>query len=708
MMSVKGWLLDAYIEGSRAVLWLKTESGEAVSLRDRYRSSFYLKPRKEAEPESLQRILESHPNISDVRLERKYLDLHMKRKAEVLKVEVNHPSALSRVISDVKKLHMAEKFFNTDLLHIQQYLFGMDLPPTCRLKAEYDSNLQLNRIKILDDDLEIKPPSFTKLLFKAEVEDAFSKRQEKRIKRIIILEGSSPIIFDGGEDSILESFQKHVIEKDPDFLIAENVEEQLSLMRSRAISHGYALQLGRATARGSIHVKGRVCMDLKRFLAYGIEGVCERSRWTIVPPRLSCRWPAGKTIDSRQCYEALKRGVIIPDEGGFHIYHASALETAIKDRGGLVIAPKAGLHENVAELDFESMFPSIMVKHNISYETVSPDGIDSSHKGLLPALIETILYRRLRLKHLRNKFPEGSQEWLWCENRQKALKEILVCIYGYSGCFANRFGNVRCYEETNRLARETLLKAINIALDRGFSVIYGDSDSLFVKKPEASREDYAELADTLSSATGLPITLNRHYKFIVFLKQKAKPHAEAARRYYGRLMTGRIHCRGIDLRRGDTPPYIREFQEKLIKILLDAESTEEILKRRIQIAINYVSDARSKILRGTVPPSKLAIRRTLRRNPSKYRSRQPHVIAAEQLELAGGKSVDKGTIEFLYVSAKHRNPYRRVAPIANELKHYDREKYAELLLKAAETILGPIQEMLSLNGSLNQGLVKFF
>jgi DNA polymerase elongation subunit (family B) len=476
-------------------------------------------------------------------------------------------------------------------------------------------------------------------------------------------------------------------------------------MRSRAISNGCALHLGRTPEDGGFSVKGRVCMDLKRFLAYGIEGACERSRWTMAPPGLACRWPAGKTIDSRQRYEALKRGILIPNRGRFHIYGGSALETAIRDRGGLVIAPKAGLHENVAELDFESMFPSIMVKHNISYETVAQDGIDASRKGLLPALIETVLYRRLRLKHLRNAFPEGSLEWFWCENRQKALKEILVCIYGYSGCFANRFGNVKCFEETNRLARETLLKAMNIALDRGFEVIYGDSDSLFVKKSGALREDYEELA-ALSSATGLPITLSRHYRFVVFLKQKAKLHAEA-RRYYGRLMDGKIYCRGVEMRRGDTPLYIREFQERLIEILLDAETKEEVLKRRVKMAINYVSEVRRKILRGKVSPADLAFSRVLRRKPSEYRSRQPHAVAAEQLTLASGKAVSKGVIEFLYVNSKHKNPYRRVAPNTPGLKRYDREKYADLILKAAETILSPIREKLSFNGPLSYGLDRF-
>jgi DNA polymerase elongation subunit (family B) len=214
MMSVEGWLLDGYIEGSDAVLWLKTPDGEAVSLRDRYRPCFYLKPKLEVEAERLQILLERHPNIIGVELERKYLTLQMSRKAEVLKVEVNHPSAMSRVISDMEKLHVVEEFFNTDLLHIQRYIFSRDLPPTCRLKAEYDRGRRLRKINTLDDEYEIRLPPFTKLIFKAEVEDALSRHGETRIARITVLEDGSPIIFDGSEEAILESFQEYVRERE--------------------------------------------------------------------------------------------------------------------------------------------------------------------------------------------------------------------------------------------------------------------------------------------------------------------------------------------------------------------------------------------------------------------------------------------------------------------------------------------------------------
>ena len=239
---------------------------------------------------------------------------------------------------------------------------------------------------------------------------------------------------------------------------------------------------------------------------------------------------------SRQCFEALKRGILLPKTRGFFKYAVTAKDTIFRDRGGLILSPKAGLHENVAELDFESMFPQIIIRNNISYETVTPHFIDKTKEGFLGELTKKFLDRRLYFKHLRKNFSKGSRERVWCEQRQLALKGILVCIYGYSGCFANRFNNVAAYEEINRIVRETLVKTMNIAMREGFEVIYADSDSVFVKRKDASRGDYERLAEVISNEVKLPIALNHHFKYLVLLTQEADPDLEATRRYFRKLM----------------------------------------------------------------------------------------------------------------------------------------------------------------------------
>jgi len=699
MPHIEGWILDVYVEDDRTVLWVKTADGRALRLTDRYTPSFYMKPRDDIMVEWLIKVLEEHPHIVEVREEFKYLSLNANCRSRVLHVFVDSARNFRAVLNDVRGLGAAEAYFNIDLLHVQRYLFEKDLPPTCMASIAYDDECRLRSFSILDDSSEIEPPPFTTMIFDISIEGRSRKTRSSPVTMITVYDlDLRPIeAFDGPEASVLQSFAEYIEDADPDFLVASNVEESLTRILMRARRCGLNIQLGREKANVyklkrllPYALKGRSYMDLDVLLSIGLEGLVERSRWTFAPPRLTAKWPAGKIIDSRQCYEAMRRDVLIPESYGFYQYPQTVKETIFRDRGGLIFSPKVGLHENVGELDFESMYPNIIVRYNISYETASPDGIDQSRKGLLPCLVETVLARRLYFKHLREKFPKDSKKWRLCDNRQKALKNILVCIYGYSGCFANRFGNVRCYEEINRLARENLIKAVNIALGEGYEVIYGDSDSLFVKRKDATREDYEDLAEKIRRKTGLPIRLDHHYKFLVFLRQSSDESFEAARRYYGKLKDGSLYYRGIELRRHDIPAFMKEFQEKLISILFDADSAEEILTIQLEKAIDYVLETCRKIRRREVPVEKLIIRKVMRKEAGEYRCKLPHVIAALQASQRGKPIRSGDVVSLIYVNAKHKNPFRRVIPADMMLlkQYYDRERYVEMVLNVAETILG--------------------
>jgi len=701
MLHVEGWILDVYIEGDEAFLWVKTVSGAALRLTDKYTPSFYIKLNEGVEIERLTNILETHPSIIEAREEEKYTSLNMEYRSKVIHISIDSARNLNKVVCDIDKLGVVEAHYNTDLLHVQHYLYQKHLPPTSKASITYSEHGKLCSIQVLDDSSEIKPPPFTTLIFDAQINCKMlspNVESDPVSKITVFNEDLKPIAsFEGEEKRLLKTFVEYVRRADPDFLVARNIEEALTYILTRARINGLNLQLGRENVN-ILKIKrllpyayrGRVCLDLETFLTIGAEGVVERSRWTFAPPGLAAKWPAGRTIDSRQCYEALKRDILIPKAYGFYQYSGTVKETVFRDRGGLILSPKHGLHEDVGELDFESMFPHIIIKYNVSYETVSPEGISTCRKGFLPCLTETVLARRLHFKHLREKFPKDSREWAWCDHRQTALKGILVCIYGYSGCFANRFSNVRCYEEINRLARENLIKAMNIALLEGFEVIYGDSDSLFVKKREASREDFERLVGKIEAETKLPIALDHHFKFLVLLKQESDPNLEATRRYFGKLMDGSIYYRGVEIRRHDYPAFMKRFEERLMEMLFDAESADDILRVQYGKALNYVLETCGEIRSGMVPVEDLVVTKVLRKGIREYRSLFPHVVAAIQTTQNGKRLRSGDSVDFVYLNAEHKNPFRRVVPaeIMQSSQHYDREKYVELALDVAETILG--------------------
>jgi len=695
-MKTVGWLLDAYIDEDGAVLWFKLDDGSALKLRDTYNPDFYVKPKNVAQLEELETLLSQYPNIVRVEPEAKFPSLDMKTKIKVLHVCVDSVKNYWRVIRDVKKLRLLEALYNLtqkgDLSHVQKYLFRKDYVPTSKVEIEYSKSGRLLGLSVLDDEFEVQPPPFTVIPFKVMFSGGgYTKPSRNPISRIVVFNNELEVesILEGEETDILFMFSRVILKQDPGFLVAPQVEESLLHILERAERLRLSLQLGREPGNSLSHVhQGRILLDLNTYEQVGVAGVVERARFAMAPPGLSAKWQAGRTIDSRQSYEAIRKGVLLPEKG-FYSYGMTARDLVFRDRGGLLFSPEAGLHENVGELDFESMFPNIIERFNLSYETVTPESVDTSTKGFLGELTKRFLDRRLYFKHLRKEYPRGSRERLWCEQRQTALKGILVCIYGFSGCFANRFGNVAVYQEINRIARRVLRKSVNIALKDGFKVVYGDTDSLFLKKVGASCRDYEELAWRISHETGLPITLDHHYKFIVFLNQKSMPEMEASRRYFGKLTNGELYYRGINLRRRDTPPFLKEFQEKLMVILFDADNAREVETRHSRKACEFVTETCRRIRRGEIDPAGLTVTKVLRKPAYEYCSLLSHVVAAKQMGWKGKRLKDGESVNFLYVNADHSNPYRRVVSLpATRRRYYDREKYVDLALDMAKTVLG--------------------
>jgi DNA polymerase elongation subunit (family B) len=268
---------------------------------------------------------------------------------------------------------------------------------------------------------------------------------------------------------------------------------------------------------------------------------------------------------------------------------------------------------------------------------------------------------------------------------------VLVCIYGTSGCCWNRFGNVLAFEEINRKSRQVMIRTKDYVQSQGFELIYADTDSVFVKKDGATKEDYEQLAVQLSRLMGLPISLDHHYKFLLLLPLEADPslNMEAQKHYFGVLYDGELIARGIELRRHDTPSFIKEFQAKLIQTLFDCTTVEEVCNVGYERAMLLITRTIDKIMGGDVPFEELVVSKTLRKTVDKYRSVFPHVAAAIQLA-SKGKQVKSGEdINFIYMDSDHHNPLCRVIPLelAGSNVNIDKEKYRDMLLDAAGTVL---------------------
>jgi hypothetical protein len=641
-MKATGWIYDAYPESDEITLWIKTDNRQVLKLKESFPIEFYAAPRKQLSAAQLAMTIGDHPLVESALVCMRHLQITDRAKSEVVQVTVR-PTAFGKLVFDLEAVE-ACTLYNIDLHPVQRYLLTRDLDNIGRYVIDYGEDHRVREITFEDCE---KTPPIEATLIKLDSEESMTRQQieDARFQIVAVPRERLPAFY--------------------------------ALLRKQRVLNGFNLR----------PLPGKLIIDSQTLQALGIAGLDEKSRFAGLPIGVVARWGPARVIDSRQCYEAVKRGILIPrTRTGTAKNVLTAKEVAYTDRGALILSPRVGLHENVAELDFKSLFPSIIVKHNISYETVSAGGVDSTRKGLLAEITERFVQRRQELKQKRNELNEGSDAWKECDQREQVLKKLLVSLFGYSGSDLNRFGNVFAYREVNRIGRETVVAAMNVALREGFEVIYLDTDAVFVKRQDASLDDFLRLEGMIEDETGFEIRLAHHYRYLVLLAQEADQEIEAARRFYGKLTDGRVYYRGIELRRHDYPPFLKQFQEKLLSIVLEAETASEIVRTRVQRATKYTQETVERVLSGSLETSELVVSKSLRMPVERYRSLFPHVLAAIQLRQHGRQVKPGDLVDYVYVDAEQANPMKRISA-AELAETYDAEKYAEMTLDVAESIL---------------------
>jgi len=266
----------------------------------------------------------------------------------------------------------------------------------------------------------------------------------------------------------------------------------------------------------------------------------------------------------------------------------------------------------------------------------------------------------------------------------------LVCAFGYLGFKNARFGRIDAHIATCAFARQILKETVHLAESRGFRLIHGIVDSLWLKKEGAAEEDYLKLRAEIEETTGLPISFEGIYRWIVFLPSKAHRNVPVLSRYYGVFRSGKIKDRGIATRRHDTPSIIDRCLREMLRILAGSEDAREFYARlpsAYKVVERYVRLLRS----GALSLEELAIRKHLSQNPDEYRHRVLQAVAAYQLAEEGVRLNAGESVSYVITNNRSKLPSRRA--LATELcenyHSYDAEAYIDLLLSSVETMLMP-------------------
>jgi DNA polymerase I len=299
---------------------------------------------------------------------------------------------------------------------------------------------------------------------------------------------------------------------------------------------------------------GRVLIDTDQSFVYregGLDGVFMAARLSGLSPNLASRFTPGTLISSYEVYEAVRRGIVVPFRKSDveAVRRCAGLQAA--DRGGMMFQPVAGVYGNVDEIDFTSMYPSIIVNFNISPETLG----ETDRRGFLASVLEPLVALRRETK--RKKMTAARYAGI-----DSLLKWMLVTCFGYTGYRNAKFGRIEVHEAITRRSREILMQTKDIAESMGFCVLHGIVDCLWVQGNAAEI-----LCAEVNRKTGL-FTEHERFGWIVFLP--LSDGFGAYNRYYGRLAGGSVKVRGIAARRHDTPEYVRTMQEQMLAIMAAA------------------------------------------------------------------------------------------------------------------------------------------
>jgi len=702
---VNGWLLDVCLDGEDGVvLWVRSGGGVFHS-RMRWEARFYV-----AGPEtalsSVEKALSEEYVVNSV--VKRVLGVGL---TKVLEVSV--PALRKRnlaILVEEKWRHEGIKVFNIDIPLTQEFLYQFNVAPTLRVRVS-DEDV----VAVEDADNLVYDTSFLRTAFLEAGIHAQGPLPTflDRLVYVKLSMGDEEVVLDGGEEQILTGLMELLDEWDVDVLVTVDGDGFLiPYLRRRAWENMVELRLGRMSdyrknvVKGfSYHsygrvvhrfrgckLRGRIHIDAANSMLYsetGLEGVVEVARTGCIPIQDAARYTIGRCMTSFQYRQAYINGVLIPFQSGRPEYMTSA-ELLVADRGGWILDHRPGVYWNVGELDFHSLYPMLMLKNNISGETVNCDCCDGEDipelgyhvcrkwRGIVPSAVEKPLQRRLMYKKL---YAEtGSKVF---KARADALKWVLVTSFGYLGYRKAKFGSRMAHMAVCALARDVLLKSVSIAEEEGFKVLHGIVDCLWVWRKDASEEDYRELGKAIEERLGLPIGYEGTFKWIVFLPSRIHPSRPVNNRYFGVYVDGRLKSRGIELRRRDTPPIVKAMQEEVLAKLAEAGTPDELRMKALESR-----EILNKYLRmlyiGLAPPEELVIAKSLSRPPDLYMKKLKHVEAAKTLKQVGAV-IEPGQIVSYLV--------RKGGVIPSSLfnsKEYDEEFYASLLRRCFMNIVSPV------------------
>ncbi|TRO51718.1 DNA-directed DNA polymerase I [Candidatus Bathyarchaeota archaeon] len=391
--------------------------------------------------------------------------------------------------------------------------------------------------------------------------------------------------------------------------------------------------------------------------------------------------------------EHRKRNMLIPNSEDILAKKGKTATTAIikgkKYKGAIVVEPVPGVHFNVAVMDFPSLYPSIIKVWNLGYQSIlcphpecrtnivpdTPNWVCTQKRALESLLIGSLRDLRVRWYKLKAKdksLPEDLRSWY--NVTQGALKVILNASYGVFGAASFDLYCPPVAEATAAIGRHSITQILIHAEKVGIKVLYGDTDSLFLKNP--SKEQIKELANWTEHELKMGIDVEKVYRYSVFSSRK--------KNYLGVLEDGTVDVKGLTGKKKHIPIFIKDAFNRMKERLAQVKSPAEFQKAKKDIA-NIVRDRYLQLKRREWENiSELAFHVVLGDDLHRYTKTTPqHVKAAKILKESGVEIRGGDLISFVKTI---REPHVKPVELATK-NEVDVEKYVAYLQSTFEQVL---------------------
>ena len=253
--------------------------------------------------------------------------------------------------------------------------------------------------------------------------------------------------------------------------------------------------------------------------------------------------------------------------------------------------------------------------------------------GLTSLLIGSL--RDLRVNYYKNM---AKKDTLTDKERQlytvvsQALKVILNASYGVMGAEIFPLYFLPAAEATTSTGRYIILDTISKCNDAGIEVLYGDTDSLFIKSPPP--QQIQKIIDRAKNDHNVELEVEKEYRYVVLSNRK--------KNYLGVRKEGKVDVKGLTGKKSHTPPFIKTLFYELLDILSKVKTTNDFTAAKNEIS-EKIADYAKRVQEKKIPLTELAFNVNLSKAPSEYVKTIPqHIRAAKQLETI--REIKKGDI----------------------------------------------------------------